>query len=122
MPALTLKDVVLHPAFEHYILNTSAEEVDRMRYIVSVHDNWRRVTDYVTRQRLTVKVRGSDGFEHYKECVWSDPNCKSGPDTCDCSYVSGECYDIVRLMNKLVENEDSASEAKTENKGRGGGL
>ena len=53
--------------------------------------------------------------DSYKECVWSDPNCETGPDTCVCSYISTDCSDIVRLFNRLCierQHENIATSAQ----------
>ena len=124
IPAYTVQDIALHPAYEKYILNTTKEDAERMRKIVSLHEYWRRITKLVTGSELSVRVPSSTigGFDHYKECEWSDPDCRAGPDTCVCSAVSSECYDIIRLLNRLRledegENEGSnTTGTKTENK------
>lgn len=115
MPAVTVKDVVLHPSYKKYFLDITTEEIERMRNIVEVYDNWQRLTECITRHGLTQRLCIND---HYKECIWSDPNCKSGPDTCVCDYLSGVCYDIIRLLNKL-KDEDCATTAEIDNKRRG---
>ena len=97
----SVKDIVSHPGYDEYIVNMTANDVERMRRILTVYDYWQRVTNRVTRFRLDEIVPTGTGFDHYKECVWSDPNCETGPDTCVCSYISTDCYDIVRLLNRL---------------------
>lgn len=111
----SLNDVLLHPAYVKYVLNTSEEDIKRMCAIVSVHNQLQQVTNLVIRAGLTVKIPSIDG--HYKECIWSDPDCKSGPDTCVCSCVAGDCYDIIQLLNSLwKEDENKTTITNTENK------
>lgn len=94
MPAVTPSHVVSHPAYKRY----DKSEIERMRIIVDVYDSFQRVNERVSKFGLSERA---NGFDHYKECVWADPLCKSGPDTCVCSLVSGECYTIVQSLNKL---------------------
>ena len=117
----SVKDVVSHPGYDVYVVNTSENEIERMRRILTVHEYWQRVTNRVTRFRLSEIVPSGTGFDHYKECVWSDPNCETGPDTCVCSYISVDCTNIVRLLNRLwtEQNENIATSAQTKSKGRG---
>lgn len=111
----SLNDVLLHPAYVKYVLNTPEEDIKRMRAIVSVHNQLQRVTNLVIRVGLTVKIPSIDG--HYKECVWSDTDCKSGPDRCVCSCVSGDCYDILQLLDRLQkEDENKTTTTNVENK------
>lgn len=107
----SLNDVILHPAYVKHVLN---KDIERMRVIVSIHDRWQQVTNRVRREKLTVRIPAS-GFQHYKECVWADPDCKTGPDTCVCSYVAGTCFDIIQLLNSL-QNENKTATANSENK------
>lgn len=53
-----------------------------------------------------------DEFDHCKECVSSDPYCKSGPNICVCSHLSGESYAIFGLLDK-VKDEDSITSTET---------
>ena len=60
MPALELKDVILHPAYNKYILNTTVEYIDHLRNIICVYDKWQRVRNYMTRFKLTTRVSTAD--------------------------------------------------------------
>lgn len=108
MKTITLKEIVSHPAYEQYIVNV---DVERIRLIVTLHDLMQSVTDKVTRFGLSKRVPADGGFEHYKECIWSNVHCQSGPDTCICCYVSVECDNILQLLDKLY-NEDCRSSGK----------
>ena len=112
MPAITPLDVVSHPAYKRYIQDTSIAEIERMRHIVFAYDAFRRVNERVTKFRLSERVP-ADGFDHYRECVWSDPLCTAGPDTCVCSLLSGECYTIIRVLDTLLERTDEDCTATT---------
>lgn len=74
-----------------------------MHIIVSTHYNWRRVTDRMSRFRLSETVPSY----HYKESVWSDINCKL--DTWACNHFSGS----VRPPFYVGQTEDSIASAKT---------
>lgn len=105
----TLKDVISHPLYKQYAL-TPTVDVDRMRNVVTLHDHNQRLTDLVKRYKLTEIVRGG----HYKECVWSNPDCKCGPDTCICSHVSFECYHIIRILD-ILKNEGGTTTVEITN-------
>lgn len=112
---LSTKDVKLHPAYAKYVLNTTDEDIECMRAVVSVHDQWQQVNNLVRREGLTVRIPSI--YNHYKECIWSDPGCKSGPDTCMCSCVSGSCYNIIQLLNRLwKEDENKTTTTNVEDK------
>ena len=109
MPAAnTVNDVVSHPVYKKYILNTTNEDVERMRTFVSLHEHWPRVMKRMTSSELSVRIPSStiNGLDHYKECAWSDPDCQEGSGTCVCSTVSSECYDITQRLNRLWSNEE----------------
>ena len=57
--ANTVNDVISHPAYKKYILNTTNEDVERMRTFVSLHEHWRRVTKHVTSSKLNVRAPSS---------------------------------------------------------------
>ena len=103
MPRITFQDVLTHPAYKEHIQTISAEDVERMRCIVSVYDTCRRVRQRISRFGLSDIIKNNG---HYKEYCWSDPSCNSGPDICVCGYLSDECNDILQLLEKL-NNEDS---------------
>lgn len=115
MSAITLSDVVSHPAYKLYIQDTSITEIERMRHIVFAYDAFSRINERVKKFRLSERVPAVavDGFDHYKECVWSDPLCTSGPDTCVCSLLSGECYTVIRMLDTLLERTDEDCTATT---------
>ena len=89
------------------------EYTDHLRNIICVYDKWQRVRNYMTRFKLTTRVPTADDcFAHYKECVWLDPNCKAGPDTCVCSYISGECYNLIQLLDRVLKEEEAEYESR----------
>lgn len=108
MDAVTLTDVVSHPAYERYMVNVSAKVIDRMRKILQIHDEYEKIKDRVIRYGLTVRTPSTETNRgnHFKECVWSNPTTEEGPDTCVCFSISHSCYNIIQLLNALLEEEE----------------
>lgn len=109
MAAVTLTDVVSHPAYEKYMVNVSAKVIERMRKILQIHDEYEQIKDRMIRYGLTVRTPSTEtdsGNHHFKECVWSNPTAEEGPDTCICFSISYSCYNIIQLLNALLEKED----------------
>lgn len=72
------------------------------------------VTDCVTRFVLSKRFETGDKLNLYKDCVWSDPNCKTLPDIFGCNSLSVERYYIVHLLTRL-KVEDSTTNAGADN-------
>lgn len=54
---------------------------------------------YIDKYKLT---EFNPVMKHYKECVWSDPLCLEGPDTCVCSLFDLTLDQAMTKLNKGV--------------------
>lgn len=62
---------------------------------------------------LTTKVKSKHGV-HYKECVWANDDVECGPDTCVCSYIGLNEYNIKTLLDDIAKNVKQNEKHRTD--------
>lgn len=92
-----LRNVLDHPALD--IKHWNAEIKSIFIKIITVIFGMSKM---IETHRLTTRVKGKYG-NHYKECVWSNPNVEYGPDTCVCCCVGVAKHTIQLLLKEIVD-------------------
>ena len=93
----------------HFQLRTVLDEILQCEQIKSNEIQQLKkkleIASYILDLKHMIKVHkityNPGNFEHYKECCWSNPNNRCGPDTCICSHASGTRYRILMLLQEI---------------------
>lgn len=93
--------VLTHPALglQHWNIETSSRFVKIIKLIFNIQRK-------IVHHRLTTRIKGEHG-DHYKECLWSNPDVRCGPDTCVCSYINMDRHRITLLLDEIASQPQS---------------
>lgn len=91
-----LRHVLDHPALgiQHWNTEIRSRFIEIMKIILNIGR-------MIELEGLTTRVKGKYG-NHYKECVWSKPDVKFGPDTCVCCTMGVAKHTIGLLLEEIT--------------------